>query len=92
MADEFQNQLNNSKSFNALGFEERLGFLVDAYSAIQRPFCSAKAAVGWRYMHLYCKWLFLQKGVLYCGFFLHKSGDTKNIKNIKKRVIGRFMK
>ena len=30
MADEFQNQLNNSKSYNALGFEERLGLLVDA--------------------------------------------------------------
>ena len=30
MADEFQNQLNDSKSYNPLGFEERLGFLVDA--------------------------------------------------------------
>ena len=30
MADEFQNQLNNSKSYNSLGFEERLGLLVDA--------------------------------------------------------------
>ena len=26
-ADEFQNQLNDSKSYNALGFEERLDFL-----------------------------------------------------------------
>ena len=30
MADEFHDQLNNSKSYNALGFEERLGLLVDA--------------------------------------------------------------
>ena len=30
MADEFQNQLNDSKSYNVLGFEERLGLLVDA--------------------------------------------------------------
>lgn len=30
MADEFQNQINDSKSYNLLGFEERLGLLVDA--------------------------------------------------------------
>ena len=30
MADEFQNQLNDSRSYNSLGFEERLGLLVDA--------------------------------------------------------------
>ena len=30
MADEFQNQINNPKSYNLLGFEERLGLLVDA--------------------------------------------------------------
>ena len=30
MADEFQNQLSDSKSYNVLGFEERLGLLVDA--------------------------------------------------------------
>ena len=30
MADEFHDQLNNSKSYTALGFEERLGLLVDA--------------------------------------------------------------
>ncbi|MFR9001419.1 MAG: hypothetical protein ACLVIY_14645 [Anaerobutyricum soehngenii] len=29
MADEFQNQINDSKSYNLLGFEERLGLLVD---------------------------------------------------------------
>ena len=30
MADEFQNQINDSRSYNSLGFEERLGLLVDA--------------------------------------------------------------
>ena len=30
MADEFQNQIDNSKSYNSLGFEERLGLMVDA--------------------------------------------------------------
>src|SRR5574344_1868091 len=30
MADEFQNQLNDSKAYSLLGFEERLGLLVDA--------------------------------------------------------------
>ena len=30
MADEFQSQINDSKSYNLLGFEERLGLLVDA--------------------------------------------------------------
>ena len=30
MADEFQNQLNNSHTYNILGFEERIGLLVDA--------------------------------------------------------------
>ena len=30
MADEFQNQLNDSRLYNSLGFEERLGLLVDA--------------------------------------------------------------
>lgn len=30
MADEFQSQINDSKSYALLGFEERLGLLVDA--------------------------------------------------------------
>ena len=30
MADEFQNQIIDSRSYNSLGFEERLGLLVDA--------------------------------------------------------------
>ena len=30
MADEFQNQINDSRAYNSLGFEERLGLLVDA--------------------------------------------------------------
>ena len=30
MADEFQNQINDFRSFNSLGFEERLALLVDA--------------------------------------------------------------
>ncbi len=30
MADEFQNQINDSKTYNTLGFEERLGLIVDA--------------------------------------------------------------
>lgn len=30
MANEFQNQLNDTSSYNSLGFEERLGLLVDA--------------------------------------------------------------
>ena len=30
MADEFQNQISDSKAYNSLGFEERLGLLVDA--------------------------------------------------------------
>lgn len=30
MADEFQNQINDSRTYNSLGFEERLGLLVDA--------------------------------------------------------------
>ena len=29
MADEFQNQVNDSKAYNSLGFEERIGLLVD---------------------------------------------------------------
>lgn len=29
MADEFRNQINDSTSYNSLGFEERLGLLVD---------------------------------------------------------------
>ena len=29
-SDEFQSQINDSKSYNLLGFEERLGLLVDA--------------------------------------------------------------
>ena len=28
MADEFQNQLNDSKSYNVLGFEERLAYIL----------------------------------------------------------------
>lgn len=30
MAEEFQNQLDDSRTYNSLGFEERFGLLVDA--------------------------------------------------------------